>query len=585
MSTLNRPRRGSNLLAQRQGVIVVLTGFLLCVIFAFVSLSVDSGRVVLTETEMQNAVDAAALAASQEITAAIYAAGQGEGPANLDSNSIAVASARTMAAQVAQANGVYIDPASDVYFGKRGYDAGTGTWPIQWGVGPFNVVKVVARKTNTDASAPDAELPLAFGWAVGKESVPIQTTATAFVEARDLVLVLDFSGSMNDDSSLDGSLSASQKDAALDNIWNALRSSGVCWPNTSQQKFTATFGNINSAAGTYVSSSTTSTVLSTLKLNQRNGDGTPKFPFPQAGRNANGTPKSRPNASTSDSLWTGYINYVKALSGTYNKKYGYRTLMSYLQVERERWTESEDLWRAPCYPYTAVKDGASLFLGFLTDLDFGDEVGLVSYADYAVREDTHSDGEVNIDLSSDPISTDYESIDDIQRRHQAAHYASYTNTGDGILKGRELLLGADNDPNDDGHARYGARPTMIVMTDGLANRKPANWSLPGNFDWAKWTDYDGDGSPNYTTSDSNKQYAFWEATECVRRGVTLHAIGVGNSADSDLLRAIAHAGSGIFISVPGGTSIAQMEEEMLEAFSQIAAKVPPASLVYELSAD
>src|SRR3954467_10116397 len=109
-------KRKANLLSERQrrdrrGIIVVLTSFLLTVLFAFVALSVDTGRVVLTETRMQNAVDAAALAASQEITAAVYAAGQGQGSANIDANSIAVAASRTMAAQVAHANGVYVDPA------------------------------------------------------------------------------------------------------------------------------------------------------------------------------------------------------------------------------------------------------------------------------------------------------------------------------------------------------------------------------------------------------------------------------------------------------------------------------------------
>ena len=64
---------------QRRGIIVVLTSFLLTVLFAFLALSVDTGRVVLTETRMQNATDAAALAASQEITAAVYAAGPGPG--------------------------------------------------------------------------------------------------------------------------------------------------------------------------------------------------------------------------------------------------------------------------------------------------------------------------------------------------------------------------------------------------------------------------------------------------------------------------------------------------------------------------
>jgi len=33
---------------------------------------------------------------------------------------------------------------------------------------------------------------------------------------------------------------------------------------------------------------------------------------------------------------------------------------------------------------------------------------------------------------------------------------------------------------------------------------------------------------------------------------------------------------GIFIDVPGGSTIAAMKQQMLDAFSQIAAKVPPA---------
>lgn len=122
---------------------------------------------------------------------------------------------------------------------------------------------------------------------------------------------------------------------------------------------------------------------------------------------------------------------------------------------------------------------------------------------------------------------------------------------------------------------------MLIMTDGLANKKPSNWSLPGNFKWSDWTDYDGDGSANYSTSDNNRRYAFWEATEAAKRGITLHTLAVGNDADTDLMRAIAFAGGGVFIHVPGGTTIAEMEEQLIAAFNQVALKVPPPKLVYE----
>ena len=568
---------------RRRGIIVVLTGFCLVALFAFVALSVDAGRMVLTSTKMQNAVDAAALAAAQEISAAVYAAGQGQGSAHVDANSIATVQARAMAQQVAEANGLYIDPNSDVRFGKRVFNPANNTWPIQWNASPYNVVQVNGRKTDEDVTAPDGQLPLAFGWAVGRSKVPITTSATAFVEARDLVVVLDFSASMNDDSTLGVSrLSQTQVESQLDAMWAALQAANPKWPGTAISKFPAVgFGQVKSAAGTYVSSTDTNTIFTTLQLNARNADGSPKFPFPQSGRNSSGTEKNKLSASASDTQWKNYINYVKGLSGTYKQKYGYRTLLSYLQNNLNGWYESEDLWRTPHYPFHAVKQGTSLFFGFLTELDFGDEVGIVSYGAYAVKEWDHHDNEVSVDISSDPITSDYATLDTIQRRHQAGHYDDYTGMGDGILKGRELLVGADNDPADDGHSRYGARPTMLIMTDGQANRAPSGWTLPSSFQWGEWTDYDGDGNANYTTTDRNKQYAFWEATKAIDRGATLHTMVVGADGDRNLMQAIAFAGGGIYINVPGGSTVTEMEDQLIDAYRQIASKVPPAKLVYE----
>ncbi|MEX2316207.1 MAG: pilus assembly protein TadG-related protein [Pirellulales bacterium] len=568
---------------KRQGVVVVLTAFLLTVMFAFLALSVDTGRVVLTETKMQNAADAASLAASQEIQAAVYAAGQGVGSATIDANSIAVTQARAMAAEVAEANGVYIDPQNDVEFGKRIYSPSTGEWTVQWGGAPYNVVKVTARRNGENMAAPDGEFPLAFGWAIGKDSVPLTASSTAFTEARDLVLVLDWSASMNDDSSLNSALSLGDVEDLLDGMWDALVAANPKWPSTSISKFPSTgFGSVNSYYGTYVSSTTTSTIRSTLGLTQNNTDGSRKFPFPQAGRNSSDQPKNKPSNSTSDSLWDGYINWVKNHSvSTYKKRYGYRTLMDYLQQNREDRDESEDLWRTPHYPFHAIKQGTSLFLEFLTDLDFGDEVGLVGYGQWAVQQKTLNDGEVSVDITNDPITSTYSSIDTIQRRHQAGEYNGWTAMGDGILKAREMLVGAANDPDDQGFTRYGARPTMIVMTDGQTNQKPSGWSMPSGFQWKDWTDYDGNGVANYTTSDSYKKYAFWEATEAIKRGITIHTLAVGADADRDLMEAIAFAGGGVFIDVPGGTSASELEDQLMDAFSLIAAKVPPAQLLYD----
>ncbi len=244
--------------------------------------------------------------------------------------------------------------------------------------------------------------------------------------------------------------------------------------------------------------------------------------------------------------------------------------MDYLLTQRPQHHLSEDLWRTPHYPAHAVKNGASLFLNFLDDLDFGDEVGLVIYDTEAYAETTLADEGVN--LSSDPITNDYSAINKIQRRKQAGNEEGWTGMGYGIREGRKMLAN---------HGRYGARPMMLVMTDGQTNQRPGGWSPPGDWNWAELTDYDNNGSPNYTTSDRNKQYAFWEAREAIKACITIHTMSVGEGADVELMKAIAFAGGGIHISVPGGTTIKQLESQVLEAFAKIAAKVPPGKLVYD----
>jgi hypothetical protein len=190
-----------------------------------------------------------------------------------------------MAAQVAEANGLYIDPGEDVKFGKRVYNEADGTWPIQWNGSPYNVVKVIGRKTDEDVTAPDGQLPLAFGWAVGRSKVPITTSATAFVEARDLVVVLDFSASMNDDSTLNDSAAQAQwrrSSARVSSLQAA--NPGRARPS----KFPSAASAVNSAVGTLTAPNEHD--LASLQLNARNGDGSAKYPF----RNRAATTTARP---------------------------------------------------------------------------------------------------------------------------------------------------------------------------------------------------------------------------------------------------------------------------------------------------
>ena len=593
---------------------------LICAI-GFAALSVDTSLIVMTRTHQQNAVDAAALAAAEEIAIVIESASGG-------ASSTAVAAenaARATAQHVASLNGVYVDPQRDVKFGKRYYDNGAKLFRVDWNGRPFNAVKVTARRENANPNAPDAALNLFFAPFFGTSTQKLVTNAAAFVEARDLVLVLDYTGSMNDDSTLFGidRLGRSAVEANMLQIYSQL---GLNLPNLPN---TPVYPVIRGAAsngpnidvtfkGNAITAKTSNGSLKKVKLYFNNGN-TQEW-------NTNGNNKSftgtgsnaqryvyRAEVTTNDNRtatieytiedikkdfgldkvnypypsgsWDDFVyqNFYQSYVGLYYNyqplegyewKFGKLSLVHYLLEYQARHDQTPDLWKTSHYPFHAMKNGAGLLCDFLRDLQFGDHLGLVTY-DESSRVETvlnmPSEG-ISINISAKPITDDYTAIDIMQRHKQAGHYASRTGIGYGLDRGIQLLQS---------NGRYGARPTLLLMTDGNANEAPSGFKLPNNWDWAALTDYDGDGAPDYQTNDVNKQYAFFYAKQAADLGYTIHTMTVGSDGDRSFMRAIAFAGGGTYIDVPGGTSTAAMESQLRVAFNRIAAKVPPAKLLIE----
>jgi len=630
----------------RKGVFFVLAIICLMGAMTFVGMSVDLGMITVTKTRMQAAADAAALAAAQEIVVAVREASW-NADTGLDMNAVqtqAAADARVMAEYVADLNGFYLDPDTDVHLGKRLLAEDGVTYTETWETGPFNCVKVNLRKDNTDASAPDAKLPLLFAGVVGERAQSITTSATAFIESRDIVCTLDFSLSMNYDSRLRSSsvnrLTKSAIESNLDDIWNAFVNSDVRFSDeSSTPKFPYNgFGLINSAEGTYSSSNNSNTVLEELGLytpgsnyyddwsfNSSGADyyytssggydyrrfttgsnagslrrrssrrsswstvsetlapgytpPTPEvvIPFPQEGKNSStGLMLGKPSASTSKSLWTSYIDYVrtdKDLNAQgYRKRYGFRTLCLHLMVNRPSNNASEDLWRVPHYPFHAMKTGMTTFCRFMTDLSYGDHIGMVDYAAEAHLETGLNDASsgVTVDLGGHELTTAYSDINTIQLHKQAGHYSSSTATGDGLSTATALL-------QDQG--RYGAQKAILLMTDGVPNVSPGNFNLPSNWNWNELLDYDGDGNADYTTNDRASKYALYQAKLAADQDIVVHTLCVGAGADTSLLKAIAKISGGYDMVVEGGTSVSDMESNLREAFGVLAGQVPPARLV------
>lgn len=208
--------------ANRRGAFLVLALFCLIGCLAAAALSVDVGYLSVQKVRMQNAVDAAALAAAQEIVNAVKTAPQG----TQDPTAYALGEARQTAAYVAGLNGVYVDPNKDVVFGQRQYNAATKVWSTKWNTSPANCVKVTARRTETDTTAKDGKLKTFFGGVGGTPYAKVTTEAVGFIEARDVVIVHDFSRSMNFDSQFSDEitqiLSDSQIVTNLSYVWNDL---------------------------------------------------------------------------------------------------------------------------------------------------------------------------------------------------------------------------------------------------------------------------------------------------------------------------------------------------------------------------
>lgn len=155
-------------------IAIMMIGFMVAVAF-----SVDIAQMHLTRTELRSATDAASKAAAQTLSQ------------TLDTRQ-AIARGQQIAAQ----NSVNGDPllldATDFRFG-RSEQQPSGKFHFETGGTPRNSVTVNGQRTFGSRSGP---IPLFFGNLLGVQFFEPTSTATATYIERDIVLVIDRSGSM-----------------------------------------------------------------------------------------------------------------------------------------------------------------------------------------------------------------------------------------------------------------------------------------------------------------------------------------------------------------------------------------------------
>ncbi|HEV3339167.1 MAG TPA: pilus assembly protein TadG-related protein [Pirellulales bacterium] len=168
---------------RRRGSVLPFICVLLLPMLAFVALAVDLGLVAVARTQCQNAADAGALAAVRTLSAA------GNNLAQATANAQGAASAnKVLGSSVPTAN-------VTVSNGAYHYNPATQTFTPQFpAVAPDNYSASQVTVTSSSGSA--------FSKISGVSALSMSATAVAAFRPRDVAVVLDFSGSMNNETDI-----------------------------------------------------------------------------------------------------------------------------------------------------------------------------------------------------------------------------------------------------------------------------------------------------------------------------------------------------------------------------------------------
>jgi Flp pilus assembly protein TadG/Mg-chelatase subunit ChlD len=553
---------------------VVFSAFLMVMMMAMLALSIDVGYIFTMQTQLQRAVDAAALAGAQDL---VHGLEQAENRAteylvrNPVGSSMTFIDENQLAANVAAFKSQH---ASDLTIQYGNWNPTTGTF-----------TPTTANPSALTVTMTYPNMPFFFGKVLGKDTFSITASATAMYQPRDIVLVLDYSASMNDDSTFAaiGRLSREVVEGSLLNCWNDLGpptygnltftpqwavAQGVP-ENTSQgiphitveyrntqvyvtstknlttvrlqfsNNATQSFSPSNTQTGTFAGTGSNANLRITKvwvrswnnsKAFGANGElfdftsnttflkalglDTVSYPYPNGGS------------------WNDYINYcISSSSQNYNAGYQYKfggmNLMNYWLEKYPAYSQVPDLWKVRAEPLYGLKYAVNVFADFIQSVDSQDRVGLVIY--------NAPDGNALVEI---PLTTDVQSVVTRVYQRQAGHYHSYTNIGAGMKAGREHL---------DSSARPNAFKMMVLMTDGLAN----------------W--YNG----QYNVTAANNMVA-QEAALAAARKYRIMTIALGVDADTSSMQSVASTTGGTYFRVPGGANHQVMHDQLYDAFKDIA---------------
>jgi hypothetical protein len=549
------------------------------------ALVLDIGSAYTTQTELQVAADAAALAAAAQLA----------GSPDTDPLALALATANEYA-QLNTPNGfeVAVYP-QDVEFGRAVYDPLTEKFRFQPGGTNFDALRVTLRHTADEGLV---VVPFLFAPIFGQESKQLEAQAAAVFIPRDISVVIDLSNSMCYDSELrywnrgDGGFSN------LRDVWCALNGpepqrpylpgsdvdeteyAGDTGPtfgyltNWGNQLFPTSYNPSTDPGLWYIrkgyatsvpaitslltatgyKSAERSALLSgssdsnsahwrnrcgvLLGLTQwRSGKAGAAFPGGGDGDNLVEDPEVTwiPVPSFSVSWhWRNYVDWVQShYLSQFKYRYGLKTFTDFLMEDRPQYNQTNNLWATPEQPLRAIKDAVQSMTDVIEALESLDHMSLEIFAQTSRHE---------VDLT-DNLAL----IPGTLYGRQSGHYDRSTNMGGGLSRAYSELTSE--------RARQSAAKVIVLMSDGVPNVDEYGNGV-------------GDGAP------AAVNWALKMARQAADANMRIYTVSVGYNVDRSLMQQIAVIGRGQEFYAAGNPE--EYTEELEMIFRTLGGKRPVA---------
>lgn len=382
---------------RKKGNITLLAAMLMLFLVSLVAVVIDASYTAHIKSQLGRAVDAGALAGAGALT-------DGEDAAT------------TAAVEFVQRN-----PIGQTTIPRGNVDVLLGEWQADTHTFYENPDKHTAIQV---LGIHESERRF-FARLLGERTMTTAAAAIAVYQPRDIMLVLDYSAVMNDDTEFAGiaRLGRATVEANLRQVYFDLGS--------------PQHGN--------------------LSLNPVMLVGTPLTILTQLG--LAGEPYPYPAGS-----WLEYIVYVltdpTVNSAGYRGQFSYITLMNYWQAMRPSANETPGLWMTSQQPLTAVKTGVEDYIDQLNASAMNDQVGLVIFA--------AEGGSARLEAG---LSLNFQEVTQVTRERQAAHHEKDPKMASGIRVALKELAN---------YGRPDAEQLIVLVTDGNAARKgkePQNASV------------------------------------------------------------------------------------------------------------